>query len=85
MAGKRKFGELILKREIRRNMKKIIEMALEWLSMSPLRGYRTQAIWVIAVGAFIAKGHGLIDQATYDAIQGVVVPTGLLTAAYKKT
>ena len=65
-------------------MKDLIKTLLDWVSAGPLKGYRTQVIWLIAVGAFIAKGHGLIDQATYDAIQGVVVPTGLLTAAYKK-
>ena len=65
-------------------MKDLIKTVLDWVSVGPLKGYRTQIIWLVAVGAFIAKGHGLIDQATYEIIQGAVIPTGLLTAAYKK-
>ena len=65
-------------------MKDLVKTLVEWLSVGPLKGYRTQLIWVIAVGAYIAKTSGYLDQATYDTIQGVLVPTGLLTAAYKK-
>ena len=65
-------------------MADLLKTLLSWVSAGPLKGYRTQLIWVVAVGAFIAKTAGVLDQATYDTIQGVLVPTGLLTAAYKK-
>ena len=65
-------------------MKDLVKVLLEWISVGPLKGYRTQVIAVIAIGSYYAKVQGWIDQATFETIQGILLPAGLLTAKYSK-
>ena len=69
-------------------MTKIVQWLIQWLTLGPLRNYRTKVIAVLIGLLYTAKTSGwldqVMDQKTFEQVVGLLTSVGLITSSVHK-